>query len=478
ISTGKPIIENISSNVDGSLHVTGTQFNGISQGAVEGDDEQNDSNYPIAMFTDANANVYYGRTYNWSSTGVMTGTNVVSTEVAVPLLVQEALDNYSLRIVANGNASDPMNVTIPSTAIKPMPPVISVQPTDDSVDAGGNTELSVFASGAAPLTYQWEFNRSNLVDAEGVLGSRSNILVISGIQLAEAGDYSVIISNRFGSVTSSVAILNVKKPNCAYENLVSAMNPIAYYRFDEIQPATALDSFGSHEGVYQKGTTTGIPGVPFTGFQSNNVAVGFSNASIESWVFAPFGTLGIWSVSFTCWIYPVGIQNSWAGLIFDQSGVGGMDYNDSQMLGYSYGGNPDTSSFRSSLIPPTNQWSLAVLSISPAAATLYLCNSNGIQSATNMIPHFAARSANSWRIGNDASDRGRTFNGRIDEVAIFSYALTDTQVKQLFTTATTGALPPVTSPTKFFRLAGPVATTITALRADGYITWTNPPVNA
>jgi formylglycine-generating enzyme required for sulfatase activity len=478
IGAGKPAIENVSWNADGSLHITGTRFNGISQGAVEGDDEQNDSNYPIAMFTDANANVYYGRTYNWSSTGVMTGTNVVSTEVALPLLVQEAPGNYSLRIVANGNASDPMNITIPSTSIKPTSPIISVQPTAASVDAGGTTELSVFASGAGPLTYQWEFNRSNVVDAEGVLGSQSNILVISGLQLAEAGNYSVIIGNRFGNVTSSVAILNVKRPSCAYETLVNSMNPIAYYRFDEIHPATALDCFGSHEGVYQDGTTTGLPGVPFTGFQSNNVAAGFSNASIESSVFAPFGTLGIWSVSFTCWIYPVGIQNPWAGLIFDQS-VGGMDYNDSQMLGYSYGGNPDTSSFRSGIIPPTNQWSLAVVSISPAAATLYLCNSNGIQSATNMIPHFPARSANSWRVGNDhASDPGRTFNGRMDEVAIFPYALTHAQVKQLFTTATTGTLPPVTSATKFFRVAGSVVTTITSLSADGYITWTNSPGKA
>src|SRR5208282_3167051 len=32
--------------------------------------------------------------------------------------------------------------------------------------------------------------------------------------------------------------------------------------------------------------------------------------------------------------------------------------------------------------------------------------------------------------------------------------------------------------TRFFRIAGPVATTITALTADGYVTWTNVPTNA
>jgi formylglycine-generating enzyme required for sulfatase activity len=258
------------------------------------------------------------------------------------------------------------------------------------------------------------------------------------------------------------------------------MNPIAYYRFDEIEPPTALDSFGSHEGVYQNGTTTSLPGVPFAGFQSGNLAASFNNASFGSWVFAPFGSLVIWSVSFTCWIYPDGPQNSWAGLIFDHSGLAGVSYNDAQMLGYTWnGGNPDTSSFRSGLFPPTNQWSLVAVTISPTEARIFLCNSNGCLSATNSVPHFAAGSANSWHIGNDAAfDPGRTFNGRIDEVAIFPYALADTQVKQLFATATTGALPPVASATRFFRVAGPITPTLLSLSADGDITWTNSPINA
>ncbi len=33
-------------------------------------------------------------------------------------------------------------------------------------------------------------------------------------------------------------------------------------------------------------------------------------------------------------------------------------------------------------------------------------------------------------------------------------------------------------PARFFRVAGPVATTITAFRADGSVTWTNVPTNA
>jgi hypothetical protein len=104
ISAGRPTIYSVAWNGDGSLHVTGTLFNGISQGAMYGDDGQQDSNYPLVRFT-SGGNVYYGRTYNWSSTGVMTGGQVVTTEVIVPSAVLDSPGQWSLQVVANGNAS-------------------------------------------------------------------------------------------------------------------------------------------------------------------------------------------------------------------------------------------------------------------------------------------------------------------------------------------------------------------------------------
>ena len=102
---GQPQIYGVSWNPDGSLHVTGTLFNGISQGAAYGDDQQMDSNYPLARFTDSSDNVYYGRTYNWSSVSVQTGSKVVSTEVQIPAALFDSPGSFTLQIVANGNAS-------------------------------------------------------------------------------------------------------------------------------------------------------------------------------------------------------------------------------------------------------------------------------------------------------------------------------------------------------------------------------------
>jgi hypothetical protein len=108
IPAGKPAISSITANIAGvSYHLTGTKLNGISAGAAFGDDAQMDSNYPLVRLTDSGGDVYYARTYNWSSTGVATGSAVVSTEFAVPGAVPPG--TYSLVVVVNGNPSDPVS---------------------------------------------------------------------------------------------------------------------------------------------------------------------------------------------------------------------------------------------------------------------------------------------------------------------------------------------------------------------------------
>ena len=112
ISAGRPTIYSVSWNTDGSLHLTGTLFNGISQGAVYGDDAQQDNNYPLVKFT-SGSTVYYGRTYNWSSTSVRTGGEIMTTEVAVPPAVLDVPADWSLQVIANGNASAAWNFYSP-----------------------------------------------------------------------------------------------------------------------------------------------------------------------------------------------------------------------------------------------------------------------------------------------------------------------------------------------------------------------------
>ena len=85
-------------------------FNGISGGASYGDENQNVTNYPIASLTDIKGDVYYARTYNWSSTAVATGNLKVSTEMALPAGLPHGI--YLLTISANGIKSDPSLASI------------------------------------------------------------------------------------------------------------------------------------------------------------------------------------------------------------------------------------------------------------------------------------------------------------------------------------------------------------------------------
>jgi len=111
LPAGQPAIASINTNPDGSLHLTGTRFNGLCQGASYGDDEQMDSNFPLVRFTDASGNVRYGRTYNWSRAGVMTGTNVVTVECAVPAWVAGL---NTIQVVANGIDSAGVAMNFPA----------------------------------------------------------------------------------------------------------------------------------------------------------------------------------------------------------------------------------------------------------------------------------------------------------------------------------------------------------------------------
>ncbi len=89
----------------------------------------------------------------------------------------------------------------------PMPPHINVQPTNQTVYVGLDVSFSVQAGGTAPLSYQWRKNGTNLVEGGRISGSTGSTLLIGSVALADSGNYSVVVSNVYGSVTSTDAVL-------------------------------------------------------------------------------------------------------------------------------------------------------------------------------------------------------------------------------------------------------------------------------
>jgi PKD repeat protein len=85
------------------------------------------------------------------------------------------------------------------------PPTILEQPANQFSVLFSNVTLNVNASGSWPLTYQWQFEGANLRTATNAS------LTLTNLQLSSEGTYNVIVSNAFGSVTSSNAFLSISR---------------------------------------------------------------------------------------------------------------------------------------------------------------------------------------------------------------------------------------------------------------------------
>ncbi len=108
-------------------------------------------------------------------------------------------------VVSNGQG------TVTSTAVTvkveepvaPTTPTIAVQPQSKSVLTGANVTFNVTATGTAPLAYQWRKN------GENIPGATAASFTLNGVALTDAGDFTVVVSNAQGNVTSEVAKLTV-----------------------------------------------------------------------------------------------------------------------------------------------------------------------------------------------------------------------------------------------------------------------------
>jgi alpha-tubulin suppressor-like RCC1 family protein len=83
------------------------------------------------------------------------------------------------------------------------PFTIFPQPHNLSLLGGSTASLSVALTGQSPFSYQWLYNGTNLP------GATNNPLTIPDVHVNQSGNYSVLVSNAYGTVLSSNAVVNV-----------------------------------------------------------------------------------------------------------------------------------------------------------------------------------------------------------------------------------------------------------------------------
>jgi pectate lyase len=147
------------------------------------------------------------------------------------------------------------------TSYAPTAPFIVAQPQDVAVAAGSDASFTVYAGGSASLGYQWYFNTNTPVP-----NATNSVLTLSAVQAANAGAYSVLITNLAGPVTSTNASLTVTSAmpaapqlsNPAYTNGIFSLTVNGDPGHDYIvQVSTNLTDWTS---IF----TNSLPALPFT----------------------------------------------------------------------------------------------------------------------------------------------------------------------------------------------------------------------
>jgi hypothetical protein len=188
--------------------------------------------------------------------------------------------------------------------------------------------------------------------------------------------------------------------------------------------------------TFETGAWVGTPA-----YGTGKVGQAFDFNGTDSYVTAPGnGSLDLTGSQMTLdgWIYPR--TNTSGTFYFAKSASSDHPY-----VVYFSGGTirvivsttgADNQEFDTLYTPPTNAWTHLALVYSNPALTFYV-NGTAVFSA-NLTPGNLRSSTLPFAIGNRATDPGAFFNGLIDEVEVFSAALTPTEVANIYNAGIAG----------------------------------------
>ncbi|MBS0579756.1 MAG: immunoglobulin domain-containing protein [Proteobacteria bacterium] len=139
--------------------------------------------------------------YQWRRNGTAIAG---ATGATYTIAAAQTSDSGATFSVAVSNSAGSVTSRTATLTVTGGAPAITVQPADQTVHAGQTASFSVAASGSAPLSYQWRRNGAAIAGASG--SSYTTAITTA----ADSGaQFSVLVSNAFGSITSRSALLTV-----------------------------------------------------------------------------------------------------------------------------------------------------------------------------------------------------------------------------------------------------------------------------
>jgi hypothetical protein len=294
-----------------------------------------------------------------------------------------------------------------ATILKYLKPEITSQPQAQTVYADTNASFSVTAEGKY-LSYQWKKDGSVLTGE-----TNATLDITDANATLHDGNYSVVVSNDFGSVESEK--VEVKVSDALLNGLVG------WWKFDEGSGTVAYDSSGNgNNGNLTNGPT----------WTDGKVGGALSFDGVNDYVNVPsIQSVNGGGVTFAVWIKPTHFDSidypsiiSGAGVSFHGSGPAYISSNNKGRVGFYLSGSSAGNVF--TRVVPLLDWS-HITAISNG--TNYQIFWNGVlEQQSSQVTGQVGNS--SIMIGSEAN----TWLGLIDDVRIYNRALSAEEVQALY----------------------------------------------
>jgi hypothetical protein len=248
--------------------------------------------------------------------------------------------------------------------------------------------------------------------------------------MVQAGTYTCLVSNQYGTALSSALNLTVISPN-QYQQTLLSLNPLAFWPLNETSGRTAYDVVGGNNGTYIGGCTLSQSGPTNSIFGSASHSVLFDGSS--GYVDIPGGPLNLTGpITVVAWVDLASIP-TFAGVL-------------------SHGDFSWRMSVDSSAEPGGNDGSLAMDATSPIAIIAgnwhmlaYTYTGNTSQSGNGALYLDGTLVANNtidtapsgdsldlWIGGSPDYGTARLINAEIADAAVFPEAFSAAQMQDLY----------------------------------------------
>ena len=267
----------------------------------------------------------------------------------------------------------------------------------------------------------------------------NNVDIINGFRASDgdAIDISDVISG-YDPLTDSIAdfvMISDGTATDSYMAVIKNYDSMLYYRLGETSGTTAADSMGVLNGTYINTPTLNV--ADFNGGLTNN-AVDLNGSSQYIRV-TDSGVFDLSEATFVAW-FRSDTNSATQQIVLSKDGTTGGQFNigvttnDGDIVGMLQNGGGAAVNFDINQSVALNTWYMLTISFSTVTGVEIYLNNNSIYTNTG----FTTALASNYDFIIGASNTGgnttmaQYFNGRIDEVAVYNYKLSDQSVANIY----------------------------------------------